>query len=105
MTRLTISRVSSETSSRPFRTRDTVAIETPARSAICLIVSRCCPATCAMALLKHVPERYGTGKTPFGRNLRREGLDSWCENVVTVPETLSETLFLRAPGDRARKAG
>src|SRR5919198_745787 len=103
MTRLTRSRVSGETSFRPFRTRETVAIETPARSAICLIVSLF-EAVCPIASLKHVPELSGSSDAAFGRNLRRRGLDSEAENVVTVPETLSESL-LRTPGDRARKAG
>ena len=39
-TRSTVSRVSGETSPRPFTTRETVAIETPANSAISRIVTR-----------------------------------------------------------------
>src|SRR5947208_3448249 len=54
MIRLTSSRVSSETSPRPFMTRETVAIDTPARSAISRMVTRS-----AIPPLKHVPERFG----------------------------------------------
>ena len=41
-------RVSSETSPRPLSTRETVAIETPAFSAICRMVGRC-EVICAIA--------------------------------------------------------
>src|SRR6476619_3575413 len=56
MTRWTTLRVSGETSSRSFSTRETVAIDTPARSAMSRMVTR--EAT-ALDLLKHVPDRYG----------------------------------------------
>src|SRR5919112_6179561 len=103
MTRVTRSRVSGETSFRPFMTRETVAIETPARSAICLIVKRFGTA-CVITSLKHVPERSGTERTGFGRNLRIFGLDFANEAVVTVPVTLSDNLLQTAQQPRwARK--
>src|SRR5436190_8366697 len=104
MTLVTASRVSGATSLRPLRTRETVAIETPARSAISLIVSRF-DAACPIVPLKHVPERFGTSQHAFARNLRREGLDSNQKNVVTVPVTLSETLFGKRPpsGEKGRR--
>ena len=56
MTRWTASRVSSATSSRPLRTRETVAIETPARSAISRIVIRLPLGTAIRPPLKQFPE-------------------------------------------------
>src|ERR671923_24447 len=79
MTRLTSSRVSVETSPRPFRTRETVAIETPARSAISRILNR------QFVVPRHIwskvkdpsnflnPHPVGSG--PFARITRFTGQD------------------------------
>src|SRR5256885_17098934 len=49
-------------------------------------------------MFRNVPERSGTQRGAFVRNLRTEGLDSECKNVVTLPETLPDTLFWQTPG-------
>src|SRR3954471_1723904 len=96
MTRATGSRVSGATSFRPLRTRETVAIETPARSAIWRMVRRL-ETGCAIEPLKHVPERSGTESASFHRKLQIFDLDFFGETVVTVPEPLTDILLQTAP--------
>src|SRR2546423_7264931 len=100
---LTRSRVSSETSPRPFITRETVAIETPASSAIWRIVSRG-GATWAMLAIEACSGTFRNSTDPVSPQFAREGLDFLVADLVTVPETLSELLLLSARPGRERTA-
>src|SRR6266511_1435841 len=87
MTRLTRSRVSSETSSRPLSTLETVAMDTPARSAIWRIVRRCC----AGSATPFIESCSGTFRNPTRGSLHliyARLLDFRTPILVFVPETL-----------------
>src|SRR5215204_674841 len=109
MTELTSSLVSSETSLRPLTTRETVAIETPARSAISRIVTR--EGRCATSVTVLLKQFSGT----FRKSVRRGGgsehlrtgdqaLDLPPRAVVNVSGNFRPSAEIRPPRpNRARK--
>src|SRR6266702_2054716 len=100
MTRRTRSRVSSETSSRPLRTRETVAIETPAWSAMCRIVVR--RATWAM---QRIEACFGNSRK-LGEENPSVLLDFHRKIVVNgsgnVSGKLLSAAFARWPGEKGQ---
>src|SRR5436190_9421232 len=87
MTIRTSGRVSGATSPRPLRTRETVAIETPARSAISRIVilgSGRSGTGSDTSPLKQVPERFGNNRAKCGYVQRLTAVFQLCNAPGTV---------------------
>src|SRR5438105_4589558 len=96
----TTRRVSGATSPRPLRTRETVAIETPARSAISRIVilgSGRSGTGSDTSPLKQVPERFGNNRAKYGYVQRLTAVFQLCNAPGTV---YGKTLRSRQKGSR-----
>src|SRR5512132_2432814 len=91
MTRLTLSRVSSETSPRPLSTRETVAIETPAWSAIWRMLLRW-DVPCAIPRIEARSGTFRNQNPYFSNHFAGKPLDFSATNLLTLPETFTEML-------------